>query len=78
MCYKGQIVLNLHPHPAELIKFYLNFHPLKVVSRYPDPQLQVGGNYSYSFHLRLHNHFQILMIKPQFVPDISDLANKTT
>ena len=24
----------------------LNFHPLEVVSRYRDPQLQVGENYS--------------------------------
>ena len=25
----------------------LNFHPLEVVSRYREPQLQVGENYSY-------------------------------
>ena len=31
---------------------YLNFHPLEVVSRYRDPQLQVGGNYSYLLNLR--------------------------
>ena len=31
------------PHPARLI--YLNFHPLEVVSRYRDPQLQVSENY---------------------------------
>ena len=30
----------------------LNFHPLKVVSRYRDPQLQVGENYSHLFNLR--------------------------
>ena len=30
----------------------LNFHPLEVVSRYRDPQLQVGENYSYLFILR--------------------------
>ena len=24
--------------------FHLNFHPLEVVSRYRDPQLQVGKN----------------------------------
>ena len=35
--------LSLHPLPAKL--FYLNFHQLKVVSRYPDAQLQVGANY---------------------------------
>ena len=26
---------------------YRNFHPLEVVSRYRDPQLQVGENYLY-------------------------------
>ena len=30
----------------------LNFHPLEVVRRYRDPQLQVGENYSYLFNLR--------------------------
>ena len=30
---------------------YLNFHPLEVVSRYRDPQLQVGGNYLYLLNL---------------------------
>ena len=34
---------------------YLNFHPLEVVSRYRDPQLQVGENYLHSFNLRT-NH----------------------
>ena len=29
----------------------LNFDPLEVVSRYRDPQLQVGRNYSYVFNL---------------------------
>ena len=28
------------------------FHPIEVVSRYRDPQLQVGENYSYLFNLR--------------------------
>ena len=30
---------------------YLNFHPLEVVSRYRDPQLEVGENYLYLFNL---------------------------
>ena len=30
----------------------LNFRPLEVVSRYRDPQLQVGDNYSCLFNLR--------------------------
>ena len=29
----------------------LKFQPLEVVSRYPDPELQVGDNYSYLFNL---------------------------
>ena len=32
--------------------YNLNFHPLEVVSRYRDPQLQVGENYSCLFNLR--------------------------
>ena len=41
-----QIKQNVHlnPEPAELI--YLNFHPLEVVSRYRDQQIQVGENYA--------------------------------
>ena len=42
--------LGFNSYPAELI--YLNFHPLEVVSRYRDPQLQVSENYAYLFNLR--------------------------
>ena len=35
--------------PAKLI--YLNFHPLEIVSRYRDLQLQVAEHYSYLFNL---------------------------
>ena len=46
---------------------YLNFHRLEVVSRYRDPQLQVGENYSYLFNLRLVvENLQILMFKHSF------------
>ena len=38
----------------------LIFHPLEVVSRYRDQQLQVGENYSYLFNLRA-KHLQILI-----------------
>ena len=34
---------NFNPLTAKL--FNLNFHPLEVVSRYSDPQLQVSENY---------------------------------
>ena len=30
----------------------LNFHPLEIVSRYRDQQLQVGANYTDLFNLR--------------------------
>ena len=40
----------INPLAAKLFNF--NFHPLEVVSRYRDPQLQVGENYSYPFNLR--------------------------
>ena len=33
----------IKPYPAKVI--YLNFHQLEVVSRYRDPQLQVGENH---------------------------------
>ena len=42
--------LSLNPYLTESI--YLNFHPLEVVSRYRDPQLKVGENYSCLFNLR--------------------------
>ena len=33
---------------SELNKFYMNnFHPFEVVSRYRDPQLQMGENLNY-------------------------------
>ena len=45
-----KVVVQINPYPAQLI--YLNFHLLEVVSRYRDPQLQVGENYSYLFNLK--------------------------
>ena len=41
---------DVNPHPVKLV--YLNFQPLKVVSRYRDPQPQVVENYPYLFILR--------------------------
>ena len=37
-----------NPSPAKLI--YSNFHPLEIVSRYRDPQLQVAENSSHFFN----------------------------
>ena len=45
--FEWQVHVKLHP--AKLI--YLNFHKLEVVSRFRDPQLQVGEHYSYLFNL---------------------------
>ena len=39
------LLLDFNSYLAKL--YYLNFHPLEVVSRYRDPQLQVAENYSY-------------------------------
>ena len=36
-----------------------NFHPLEAVSRYRDPQLKVGENYSHLFGIK---QLQILML----------------
>ena len=47
---KTFIQCRYNPYPAKVI--YLNFHPLEVVSRYRDPQLQVGENCAYLFILR--------------------------
>ena len=38
---------------------HLNFHPLEVVSRYRDPQLQVGKNYSHYFVYFETKHLKI-------------------
>ena len=42
------LIGGFNPQSAKLN--HLNFHPLEVVSRYRDPQLQVGENYSYLFN----------------------------
>ena len=54
---------------------YINFKPLKVVSRYRDPQLQVAENYSYLFILR-SNIWKSWCLNTQLVADISDLNDK--
>ena len=55
---------------------YLNFHPLEVVSRYRDPQVQVGENYSYIlFNLR-PNIWKSWYLKTHFIPNISDFIDE--
>ena len=39
--------LNEQELNSAALKFRKSFNPLEVVSRYADPQLQVGENYSY-------------------------------
>ena len=39
--FSCQISVDINPYPDKL--FYLNFHPLQVVSRYRDPQLKGTG-----------------------------------
>ena len=45
-------VLDPHSNPQSAKLNNLNFHPLEVVSRYRDTQLQVDENYSYVSNLR--------------------------
>ena len=52
-----------NPLAAKL--FNLNFHPLEVVSRWRDPQLQVSENYSDLKKLEVKK-FQILLINVTF------------
>ena len=46
---------------------YLNFHPPEVVSRYREPQLQVGENYS-----PLVIHFDKLFTEPAWPLNASE------
>ena len=61
-----------------ILLIYLNFHPLKVVSRYRDPQLQVAKNYSYLLNLSI-NIWQFWCLDTHFIPNNCDFwsTNKT-
>ena len=48
--YLSHCIAKFNPYPTKL--FYLNFHPLEVVPRYRDRQLQGGENYLYLFNLK--------------------------
>ena len=52
-------------------KLNLNFHPLEVMSRYRDTQLQVGKNYSYLPKLRT-NISKSCFLNTHCVPNNSD------
>ena len=53
LLFSNNDVVAFYPSkPFKSVKvFYLIFHPPEVVSRYRDPQRQVGENYSYLFNL---------------------------
>ena len=53
---------------------YLNFHPLEVVSRYRDSQLQVAENHSYLFNLST-NICKSWWLDTHFIPHDSDLVD---
>ena len=53
---------------------YLNFHPLEVVSRYRDPQRQVGENY-YMFNLR-PNIYTSLLLNTHSISNYRDLISQ--
>ena len=57
-------------NPLTAMIFNLNCHPHEVVSRYRDPQLQVGENYSYLFNLR-PNMYNFLSLKTHFIINMS-------
>ena len=65
-------VVRVNPYPAKLI--YLNFHPLEVVSRYRDPQLQVAEKYTYLFNLST-NISKSWCWDAHFIPNYSDLVD---
>ena len=50
-----------------------NFHPLEVVSRYREPQLKVGKNYSHLLNLR-RGIYKSWRLNTHFVPNNSDLV----
>ena len=55
---------------------YLNFHPLEVVSRYRDHQLQVGENYKYVFNWS-RNICKSWCLDTHLIPQNSDLVNQS-
>ena len=57
--------------PAKLS--HLNFHPLEVVSRQHDPQLEVVKKYSFSFNLRA-NICKSCCLNTHFIPNNCDLT----
>ena len=54
-----------------------NFHPLEVVDRGSETQLQVGENYSYLILRRVHTNFdRLLLASPSWDPYAMLLAKQ--
>ena len=66
------LIFYFNPYPAKLI--YLNFHPLEVVARYRDPQLQVVENELYLFNLST-DIFKSWCLKTHFIPNNGDFVD---
>ena len=64
--------LNEVQHYIKFSPTHLNFHPLEVVSRYRDPQLQVGGSFWYLFTL-WPNICKSRCLNTHFAPNNCDL-----
>ena len=62
-------MLYLNPCTAKLNN--LSFHPVEVVSRYRDPQLQVVENYSYLFNF-ISKHCKFWCLNIRSFPNNSD------
>ena len=69
--FTSQALFN--PYPAELNN--LNFHPLEVVSRYRDLQLQVAEHYWYLFNLT-PNIWKCWCLITHFFPNNCDLISE--
>ena len=67
LVHRLRLWTNINPQSAKLNN--LNFHPLKVVSRWRDPQLQVGEKKSFLFNL-----WQNFDIYTHSIPHDSDLT----
>ena len=69
---KIALFTNLNPYPAKINNLY--FHPLLVVSRYSDPQLQVTENYSYFFNFST-NISKSCCLDTHFIHNNSDFVD---
>ena len=64
-----------HDNPLSADLNHLNSHPPEIVSRYRDPQLQVGENYLYLFNL-IPNICKSWCLNAHFVPNSCDFDSQ--